>query len=100
MDPLEVPLGPMTRAKAKRFKKALHVLIRDAHVKEARMFNVECTKEQQLYRNLVPSGHTLLTFCIRIGTFDCFRVSGLVQVFRVSCIIVTKVRDQKANMDH
>ena len=21
------------------------------------------------------------TFCIRIGTFDCFRVSGLVQVF-------------------
>ena len=39
---------------------------------------VEYTKEQQLYRNLAPSGHTLLTSCIRIGTFNCFRVSGLV----------------------
>ena len=39
---------------------------------------VEYTKEQQLYRNLVPSGHTLLTFCIRIGTFDFFCVYGLV----------------------
>ena len=27
VDPLEVPLGPMTRAKTKRFKEALHVLI-------------------------------------------------------------------------
>ena len=27
VDPLEVPLGPMTRARAKRFKEALHVLI-------------------------------------------------------------------------
>ena len=61
---------------------------------------VEYTKEQQLYRNLVPYGHTLLTFCIRIGTFDCSRVSGLVQVFRVSCIIVTSIRVQRANMDH
>ena len=61
---------------------------------------VEYTKEQQLYRILVPSGHILLTFCIRIGTFDLFRVSGLVQVFRVSCIIVTRVCVQKANMDH
>ena len=61
---------------------------------------VEYTKEQQLYRNLAPSGHTLLTFCIRIGTFNCFRVSGLVQVFHVSYIIVTRVRVQKANMDH
>ena len=39
MDPLEVPLGPMTRDMAKRFKEALHVLIRDAHVEEARVFN-------------------------------------------------------------
>ena len=39
VDPLEVPLGPMTRAMAKRFKEALHVLIRDAHVEEARVFN-------------------------------------------------------------
>ena len=61
---------------------------------------VEYTKEQQLYQNLVPLGHTLLTFCIRIGTFDCFRVSGLVQVFRVLCIIVANVHDRKANMDH
>ena len=42
---------------------------------------VEYTKEQQLYQNLAPSSHTLLTFCIRIGNFNCFRVSGLVQVF-------------------
>ena len=39
VDPLEVPLGPMTRARAKRFKEALHVFIRDAHVEEARVFN-------------------------------------------------------------
>ena len=61
---------------------------------------VEYTKEQQLYRNLAPSGHTLLTFCIRIGTFNCFHVSGLVQVLQVSYIIVTRVRVQNANMDH
>ena len=61
---------------------------------------VEYTKEQQLYWNLAPSGHTLLTFCIRIGTFDCFCVSGLVQVFQVSYIIVTRVRVHKENMDH
>ena len=41
---------------------------------------VEYTKEQQLYWNFAPSSHTLLTFCIRIGTFNCFHVSGLVQV--------------------
>ena len=62
--------------------------------------SVEYTKEKQLYRTLVPSGHILLTFCMRIGTFDCLRVSGLVQVFQVSCIVVTRVRVQKANMDH
>ena len=39
VDPLEVPLGPMTRARAKRFKEALHFLIRDAHVEEAHVFN-------------------------------------------------------------
>ena len=60
---------------------------------------VEYTKEQQLYWNLATLGHTLLTFCIRIGTFDCFRVSGLVQIFQVSYIIVTRVRVQKMNMD-
>ena len=42
---------------------------------------VEYIKEQQLYRNLAPSSHTLLTFCIRIGTFNCLCVSGLAQVF-------------------
>ena len=61
---------------------------------------VECTKEQQLYRNLAPSGHTLLTSCIRIGTFNFFHVSGLVPIFQVSYIIVSRVRVQKANMDH
>ena len=36
---------------------------------------VEYTKEQHLYRILVPSVHILLTFCIIIGAFDlslCF----------------------------
>ena len=61
---------------------------------------VEYTKEQKLYRTLVPSGHILLTLCIRIGTFHRLRVSGLVQVFQVSCIVVTRVRVQRANMDH
>ena len=31
-DPLEISLGPITRAKTKRFKEALNVLIRDAQV--------------------------------------------------------------------
>ena len=44
MDPLEVLLGPMTQASDKRFKEALHVLTRDAHVQgnkkeEAHVFN-------------------------------------------------------------
>ena len=38
-NPLEIPLGPMTRARAKRFKEALYVLIRDAHVETAHVFN-------------------------------------------------------------
>ena len=38
-EPFEIPLGPMTRARAERFKEALHVLIRDGHVEEARVFN-------------------------------------------------------------
>ena len=73
----------------------LLIIVRDTVIEA-----VEYTKEQQLYRILVPSGHILLTFCVRIGTFDRSRVSGLVQVFRVSCIIVTSVRVQRANMDH
>ena len=36
---LKNPLGPMTRARAKRFKEALNVLIRDTQVEEAHMFN-------------------------------------------------------------
>ena len=61
---------------------------------------VKYTKEQQLCRNLAPSGHTLLTFCIRIGTFNYFHVYGLVHVFQVSYIIITGVRVQRVNMDH
>ena len=38
-DPLEIPLGPMTRARVKRFKETLNVLIRDVQVAEAHMFN-------------------------------------------------------------
>ena len=39
VDPLEIPLRLMTRARAKRFKEALNVLIRDAQVEEAHVFN-------------------------------------------------------------
>ena len=39
MDPLEIPLGPMTRVRAKRFKEALNVLIQDAQVEEVHEFN-------------------------------------------------------------
>ena len=38
-NPLEIPLGPMTQARAKRFKEALNVLIRDAQVEEVHVFN-------------------------------------------------------------
>ena len=38
-DPLEIPLGPMTRARAKRFKETLNALIRDAQMEEAHVFN-------------------------------------------------------------
>ena len=55
---------------------------------------VEYTKEHHLYRILVPSAHILLSFCIRIGAFDRSCVFGLVQVFRVPCIIVIGVRVQ------
>ena len=37
--PLEIPLGPVTRAKAKRFKEALNVLIQDAQVEDAHVLN-------------------------------------------------------------
>ena len=38
-DPLEISLDLMTCARAQRFKEALNVLIRDAQVEEAHMFN-------------------------------------------------------------
>ena len=38
-EPVEIPLGPMTRARAKRFRESLNVLIRDVQVEEARVFN-------------------------------------------------------------
>ena len=44
-DPLEIPLGPMTRARAKRFKEALNVLIRNAQVEEAHVFNSKKEKK-------------------------------------------------------
>ena len=38
-DPLEISLGLMTGVRAKRFKEALNVLIRDTQVEEAHVFN-------------------------------------------------------------
>ena len=64
------------------------------------IWGVEYIKEQHLYWILVPSPHILLLFCIRIDAFDRSRVFGLVQVFRVPCIMVIGVRVQGANVDH
>ena len=61
---------------------------------------VEYTKEQHVYRILVPSAHILLTFCIRIGVFHCSRVFGLVKVFRVPCIIIIGVRVQRTDIGY
>ena len=61
---------------------------------------VEYIKGQHLYRILVPSAHILLSFCIRIGTFDRSRVFVLVQVFRVLCTLFIGVRVHRANVDH
>ena len=33
---------------------------------------VEYIKVQHLYQILIPQGHVFLSFCVRIGTFDCF----------------------------
>ena len=38
-NPLEISLGPMTRARAKAFKETLNVLIQDAQEKETHVFN-------------------------------------------------------------
>ena len=38
-EPLEIPLGLMTQARAKRFKEALNVLIQDVQVEGAYVFN-------------------------------------------------------------
>ena len=38
-DPLEISLDPMTRDEAKRLKETLNILIQDAQVKGAYMFN-------------------------------------------------------------
>ena len=62
-----------------------------------RLVIVEYTKEQHLYRILVPSAHILLTFCIRIGTFDRSRVFGRVEVFR---IIIIGIRVQRTDIGY
>ena len=61
---------------------------------------VEYTKEKKLYRILIPSAHILLTFCIRIGAFDRSCVFGLVQVFRVPCIIIIGVCVQRIDVGY
>ena len=38
-DPLEIPLGPITRARAKRFKEALNVLIQHSQAEGAHGLN-------------------------------------------------------------
>ena len=61
---------------------------------------VEYIKGQHLYRILIPPAHVLLSFCVRIGAFDRFRVFVPVQVFRVSCTLFVGVRVQRTNVDH
>ena len=61
---------------------------------------VEYIKEQHLYRILIPSAHILLSFCVRIGVFDRFRVFVLVQVFRVPCTLIVGVSVQRTDIGH
>ena len=61
---------------------------------------VEYIKGQHLYRILIPLAHVLLSFCVRIGSFDRFCVFVLVQVFRVPCTLFVGVRVQRTNVDH
>ena len=49
-DPLEILFGSMIRARAKIFKKALNVLIRNAQIKEAHVFN---SKEETKMVNVI-----------------------------------------------
>ena len=61
---------------------------------------VEYVKEQHLYQILIPSAHILLSFCVRIGAFDCFHVFVLVQVFRVPCTLIVGVHVQRTDVGH
>ena len=63
-------------------------------------FIFEYIKGQQLYRILLTSAHILLSFFIRIGAFDHFRVFVLMQIFRVLCTLFIGVCVQRANVDH
>ena len=68
VDLLEIPLGLMTRTRAKRFKEALNVLIRDTHVEEAHVFNSKDETKMvhviQVNLNLGQGlGHFLLGLC-------------------------------------
>ena len=49
-DPLEISLGLMTRARAKRFKEDLNILIQDAQVEETHVFN---SKEETKMVNVI-----------------------------------------------
>ena len=61
---------------------------------------VEYMKGQHLYWILVLSAHVLLSFCVRIGSFDRSRVFMLVQVFRVPCTLFVGVCVQRTDVDH
>ena len=61
----------MTRARAKRFKKALHVLIRDAHDEEARVFNSK--KETKMVHIIKGKPDSFTT---RNRDIMCFKCQG------------------------
>ena len=64
------------------------------------MVFVEYIKVQQLYRILILSAHVLLSFCVRIGAFDCFSCFCACAGFSSSVQIFVGVRVQRTNVDH
>ena len=61
-DPLQIPLGPVTRARAKRFQEALNGLIQDKFNEQGCMLasNVESSLVQVIQFNPNDLGHSCM----------------------------------------
>ena len=73
VDPLEIPLGPMSRVRAKRFKETLNVLIRDAQVEEGHVFN---SKEETKTVHVTQSQGMTSKVVVKVLKRQVLRVEG------------------------